>query len=592
MVGRAQFASWVARLAGAFLLPLVACGQAVPVDGEARSEPLIGGRAVGGAEYPSVVAILTPTTTQVECTAAKVGPRHFLLAAHCVYNRPSKIIYLRFQPAATLYFSTSRNLNDSPVIRTATVVATRMRADWGANCQTDTCEPAEAWPHIPDLAVIEIDRDTPDIPTATVDASPVEVGDPVVVLGYGCQQSVQSPNADAGLLKLQLERTVAADTLAPTWTPGDAGSVMANYVLTPGHELDQSAASLCPGDSGGPLFREGDGAWVTGINAFYSFPDHPGTVSATNWHTRLDKGSYAPVVSDLQSWGVQVQGSVPSAKPYAGLPHAIPGTLQAEEYDLGGLGVGYSDTDAVNYPKGLLRSGGVDLDVTSDDASGYTVAVVHAGEWLAFTSNIAADGYYDVEARTAAMLDAALHIEVDGQDVSGPIAIPSTGDYLRYQSVQKNGIRLSSGVHAVHVVFDGSNLALNWVRFSAHVCATPTDATCAGGAGGTAGSSNGGSPGQAGAASAGLGGGGLSAVGQGGGMSTGGAGGMAVNVGGSAAGNPSVPVGGAATKSPASPSPPGASGCSCTVVGQRSAHEQIALLLTLGAIACARRRRS
>lgn len=36
--------------------------------------------------------------------------------------------------------------------------------------------------------------------------------------------------------------------------------------------------------------------------------------------------------------------------PYGGTAAAVPGTIEAEEFDLGGEGVGYSDTDAVNNP--------------------------------------------------------------------------------------------------------------------------------------------------------------------------------------------------------------------------------------------------
>lgn len=38
---------------------------------------------------------------------------------------------------------------------------------------------------------------------------------------------------------------------------------------------------------------------------------------------------------------------VPSGA-WEGTPAAIPGTIEAEEFDLGGEGVGYSDTDAGN----------------------------------------------------------------------------------------------------------------------------------------------------------------------------------------------------------------------------------------------------
>lgn len=45
------------------------------------------------------------------------------------------------------------------------------------------------------------------------------------------------------------------------------------------------------------------------------------------------------------------------AAPYGGVPASIPGTIQAEEFDFGGEGVGYSDTTAENKPNGVSGNG-------------------------------------------------------------------------------------------------------------------------------------------------------------------------------------------------------------------------------------------
>ncbi|CAN0320045.1 unnamed protein product, partial [Laminaria digitata] len=42
---------------------------------------------------------------------------------------------------------------------------------------------------------------------------------------------------------------------------------------------------------------------------------------------------------------------------YEGVPATIPGKIQAEKFDLGGEGVGYSDTTAENKPNGVSGSG-------------------------------------------------------------------------------------------------------------------------------------------------------------------------------------------------------------------------------------------
>ena len=49
--------------------------------------------------------------------------------------------------------------------------------------------------------------------------------------------------------------------------------LLQDFLLTPGRSLDSAEASLCPGDSGGPVYRDDRrGGTVVGINSYYSFP--------------------------------------------------------------------------------------------------------------------------------------------------------------------------------------------------------------------------------------------------------------------------------------------------------------------------------
>jgi S1-C subfamily serine protease len=53
--------------------------------------------------------------------------------------------------------------------------------------------------------------------------------------------------------------------------------------------LDSTSASICPGDSGGPVYKESNQS-VIGINSQYIFSDKSG-VSYLNTHTRLSEVS-------------------------------------------------------------------------------------------------------------------------------------------------------------------------------------------------------------------------------------------------------------------------------------------------------------
>src|SRR5258708_6055890 len=59
--------------------------------------------------------------------------------------------------------------------------------------------------------------------------------------------------------------------------------------------------------------------------------------------------------------------------PYLGTPWPIPGKLEAENYDTGGEGIAYHDTDTSNDGGQYRTSEGVDIEVCGDTGGGYDV---------------------------------------------------------------------------------------------------------------------------------------------------------------------------------------------------------------------------
>ena len=88
----------------------------------------------------------------------------------------------------------------------------------------------------------------------------------------------------------------------------------------------------------------------------------------------------------------------PGQGPYGEIAWPIPGTVEAENYDVGGEGVAYHDTTTGNGG-GAYRSDNVDIETCSE--GGYDVNGIQAGEWLEYTVNIKTYGLYDLEVRTA-----------------------------------------------------------------------------------------------------------------------------------------------------------------------------------------------
>ena len=63
------------------------------------------------------------------------------------------------------------------------------------------------------------------------------------------------------------------------------------------------------------------------------------------------------------------------------------------------------------------------------------------------------------------------HVEVDGVNVSGSMALPNTGGWQTWQTVTKTGIALSAGSHTLRLVMDTGTVENggvgnhNWFEF-------------------------------------------------------------------------------------------------------------------------------
>jgi hypothetical protein len=163
--------------------------------------------------------------------------------------------------------------------------------------------------------------------------------------------------------------------------------------------------------------------------------------------------------------------STTTQSPYGGTPAALPGTIQAENFDNGGQNVSFWDTTGGN-DAGKYRSTAVDVEATSDTGGGYDVGFTKAGEWLEYTVDVKAAGTYTLEARVASQFSGgALHVEVDGADKTGRLGVPNTGGWQKFASVTK-AVSLPAGRHVLRLKFDANSSAgyagnVNWLKLTA-----------------------------------------------------------------------------------------------------------------------------
>ena len=192
----------------------------------------------------------------------------------------------------------------------------------------------------------------------------------------------------------------------------------------------------------------------------------------------------------LLAGAVAAQPAGYAGKPYEGKPQTVPGRVQAELYDMGGEGVAYHDTDAVNNGSGKLNQGttfvdrfrqdeGVDLSYTKKDIDktvdgaqektgelylGWTAP----GEWVNYTIDVQASGKYRIRAHMTSRTDVAqIALAFDGVDQMGPITLPTTTHWHIWRNVENLAeVKLEKGIHVMKLsVVKEGNFNLDYLEF-------------------------------------------------------------------------------------------------------------------------------
>jgi len=148
--------------------------------------------------------------------------------------------------------------------------------------------------------------------------------------------------------------------------------------------------------------------------------------------------------------------------------------IQAEDYGNGGSGVDYKDGSSGNAG-GKYRDDDVDIERSNDGDNGYNVGWIIHDEWLAYDFNVATSATYDVRARVARKKFSGIdksqfRLELDGQDISGVVNVPVTGNWHDWTTIEAGKVTLSAGSHRLVIRIldnDGKEhlMNINWLRF-------------------------------------------------------------------------------------------------------------------------------
>ncbi len=138
--------------------------------------------------------------------------------------------------------------------------------------------------------------------------------------------------------------------------------------------------------------------------------------------------------------------------PFGGSPHTIPGTIQAEDFDLGTQGLSYNDCDPSNNG-GAYRETGVDIEQSTEE--GYNIAYICQGEWIEYTVDVQTAGTYQLDTRVASdRTGGAFRIEKDGQDLTGDVFFLATFGWQNWTTASTT-LELEAGEQVLRFVNRG-----------------------------------------------------------------------------------------------------------------------------------------
>jgi beta-glucanase (GH16 family) len=132
--------------------------------------------------------------------------------------------------------------------------------------------------------------------------------------------------------------------------------------------------------------------------------------------------------------------------PFGGTPAAIPGVVEAENFDEGYPGQTYFDTDPGN--NGNAYRPGDDVDIEPATGGGFNVGWIRQAEYMDYTVDIQQAGPYTLRARVASPSTGGLFsLQIDDIPIQGAeiLAVPVTGGWQTWVELERT-ITLPAGV--------------------------------------------------------------------------------------------------------------------------------------------------
>jgi hypothetical protein len=153
-------------------------------------------------------------------------------------------------------------------------------------------------------------------------------------------------------------------------------------------------------------------------------------------------------------------------------PHILsasaPLELPAADFDLGGEGYAFHDSDEVNHTNSNYRRDNGDPAGAAADVEGTGLGYTSTGEWFLYTVNVRDAGEYLFDiSESAGANGGKFHLEVEGVDVTGSINVPNNGSWGAWRWFPSTPLTISftEGIYKIKFYFEGGGFNLRSLRF-------------------------------------------------------------------------------------------------------------------------------
>ncbi len=277
---------------------------------------------------------------------------------------------------------------------------------------------------------------------------------------------------------------IAGNDLAGISLYGSAGNTFFNNLLKNEKNVafinggtPANAWNVAPRDglniAGGPSI--GGNCWLdtdgTGISATgnqsggfitKSYTLAPGNVDSLPIAARPEAGTTTPTATTTSGTKNVTPVPVNGSRPY--ITHTLPSTIQFEDFDLGGPGVGYFTPAPVSNT--LYRAGTIAIERNVNE-SGYHLTNSRYREWLRYTVEVPRDGTYTVKARASSQSNGQYFKLIDEchPKNSATIWCPNTKSFDTFTVTNGYSLRLTKGTHVLKVFSYGTQ-DMDWFQIS------------------------------------------------------------------------------------------------------------------------------